>query len=393
VTRPQRYLLRMALFVAAVAIVAGMLRAPLIRFFMGNPGVNGVILSILLAGSLYIFRQVMLLNPQVAWIERFQLNRTDGVQVMEGGGRDERVPRLIAPMVHMLADRKGDRVSLSALSLRTLLDGIATRLEETRETSRYLIGLLVFLGLLGTFYGLLETVSAVGGVIGALGTSSTDAAKAFNDLKTGLEAPLGGMSTAFSSSLFGLAGSLVLGFLDLQAGLAQNRFYNDLEEWLAGFTKLSGGGALSDAGDGSVPVFIQALLEQTAESLDNLQRILTRGEENRIATNISANANVAALTDRLTALTDQMKTEQSLLLRLAESQMELKPVLQRLADTTAVRPTGQDESRGHLRNIEVHLARLYEDVSQGRTTMVQEIRNEIRLLARTIAALAEGSER
>lgn len=378
--RPQRYLTRMALFVIAVAAASGLLAEPLTRFFLGNPAVNGVILGILLAGILYIFRQVMLLNPEVAWIERFRRNQVTS---------QDRVPRLVGPMANMLADRKGGRVSLSATSLRTLLDGIGTRLEETRETSRYLIGLLVFLGLLGTFYGLLETVGAVGGVLGALGTTGGDAARAFNDLKSGLEAPLGGMSTAFSSSLFGLAGSLVLGFLDLQAGLAQNRFYNDLEEWLSGYTRLSGGGALGDAGDASVPAFIQALLEQTADSLEGLQRILGRGEESRIA----ANANVVALTDRLTTLTDQMKAEQTLLLRLAESQMELKPVLQRLADASSVRAPGQDEARLHLRNIEVHLARIYEDVSQGRSAAVQEIRNEIRLIARTIAALAEEAER
>ena len=159
----------------------------------------------------------------------------------------------------MLTTRQGGRVSLSATSLQTLLDGIASRLDETRETSRYLIGVLVFLGLLGTFYGLLETVRSVGGVIGALNVSSSDLARAFADLKTALGSPLSGMATAFSSSLFGLAGSLVLGFLDLQAGQAQNRFYNDLEEWLSTYTRLSSGG-FGDGGDGSVPAYIQALL-------------------------------------------------------------------------------------------------------------------------------------
>jgi hypothetical protein len=362
--------------------VAALLAPALVRFFLGNPAVNGMIIGILLAGIVYIFRQVLQLNPQVAWIERYRRSKADPAR--------DRVPRLIAPLAHMLADRKGSRVSLSPASLRTLLDGIGTRLEETRETARYLIGLLVFLGLLGTFYGLLETVGAVGGVLGALGAAGADANRAFADLKTGLQAPLAGMSTAFSSSLFGLAGSLVLGFLDLQAGLAQNRFYNDLEEWLSGFTRLSGGGsAIAEGGETSVPAFIQALLEQTADSLEGLQRILGRGEESRI----SANSNVVALTDRLSALTDQMRAEQSLLVKLAEGQMDLKPVLQRLADASTQRQPGQDESRTHLRNIEMHLARLYEDVSQGRGSAVQEIRSEIRLVARTIAALAEEAER
>jgi len=155
---------------------------------------------------------------------------------------------------------------------------------------------LVFLGLLGTFYGLLETVRSVAGVIGALNVGASDVARAFADLKSGLESPLHGMGTAFSSSLFGLAGSLVLGFLDLQAGQAQNRFYNELEEWLSTYTRLSAG-PLGE-GDGSVPAYIHALLEQTADSLDNLQRILARGEEGRIA----ANATLASLTDRLGVL-------------------------------------------------------------------------------------------
>jgi len=296
---------------------------------------------------------------------------------------------MLAPMATMLADRRGGRISLSAMSLRTLLDGIGARLDDRREASRYLIGLLVFLGLLGTFYGLLETVQSVGGVIGSLSVGAGDVGRAFGELKNNLAAPLGGMSTAFSASLFGLAGSLVLGFLDLQAGLAQNRFYHDLEEYLSSYTRLSGGGPVGDGGDVAVPAFIQALLEQTADSLENLQRILGRGEESRIA----ANTNLLTLTERLTTLTDQMRAEQNLLLRLAEQQVELKPVLQRLADATATGPLGQEETRGHLRNIEVYLARLAEDVAQGRGEATQEIRSEIRLLARTIAALAEEAER
>jgi hypothetical protein len=381
VARPQRYLTIMAVFVAAVAAVAALLSPALLHFFMGNPAVNGVILGILLAGIIYIFWQVALLNPEVRWLEAFRRNQASLSR--------EDMPPMLAPMATMLADRRGGRISLSAMSLRTLLDGIGARLDERREASRYLIGLLVFLGLLGTFYGLLETVQSVGGVIGSLSVGAGDVGRAFGELKNNLAAPLGGMSTAFSASLFGLAGSLVLGFLDLQAGLAQSRFYHDLEEYLSSYTRLSGGGPVGGDGDVAVPAFIQALLEQTADSLENLQRILGRGEESRIA----ANANLLTLTERLTTLTDQMRAEQNLLLRLAEQQVELKPVLQRLADATASGPLGHEETRGHLRNIEVYLARLAEDVTQGRGEATQEIRSEIRLLARTIAALAEEAER
>src|ERR1700733_1055429 len=289
--RSDRFLIRMAVFVVLVAALAAALFRPLSTAFMGNPGINGVILGILLCGIVYIFRQVLLLNPETAWIEDFRERLANRDLTAPTGP----APRLLASMARMLNMRQGGRVSLSATSLQTLLDGIATRLDETRETSRYLIGVLVFLGLLGTFYGLLETVRAVGGVIGGLNVSSSDLARSFADLKTALGSPLHGMSTAFSSSLFGLAGSLVLGFLDLQAGQAQNRFYNDLEEWLSSYTRLSGGGPLSESGDASVPAYIQALLEQTADSLENLQRIIGRGEESRI----SANASIVNLTDKL----------------------------------------------------------------------------------------------
>jgi len=380
----RRFLLRMMLFLVLVAALAVALGRPLLNAFMGNPGVNGVILVILLAGIIYIFRQVLLLDPEIDWIENFRYHQVGDDPAPEVAS----APRLLAPMARMLGTRQGWRVSLSATSLQTLLDGIGSRLAETRETSRYLIGVLIFLGLLGTFYGLLETVRSVGGVLGGLSVGGSDAARAFADLKSGLESPLAGMSTAFSSSLFGLAGSLVLGFLDLQAGQAQNRFYNDLEEWLSTYTRLSGG-QLGDGGDGSVPAYIQALLEQTADSLENLQRILARSEESRIG----ANATLAGLTDRLGVLGEQMKAGQILMVRLAENQLELKPSLTRLADVAEGSLGHDDVLRSHLRNIEAYLARLTEDVAQGRAQSVQELRSEIRILARTIAALAEEGRR
>ena len=371
-TRPRRYLIRMALFVLLVAIGAALLERPLIQYFMGNPAVNGVILGVLLLGIVYIFRQVLQLNPEVAWIERFR--RTPDAPPHTG------TPRLIAPMATMFADRRGGKMTLSPSAMRTLLDGIGTRLEEGRETDRYLIGLLVFLGLLGTFYGLLETVQSVKGVIGGLAVGGSDVAQAFSTLQERLQTPLGGMSTAFSASLFGLAGSLILGFLDLQAGLAFNRFYNDLEEWLSAWTRISASNISSGDGEASVPAFLEALLEQTADNIDKLQRTMGRGEESRIA----ANNNLVSLTERLALLSEQIRTEQTILVKLAEQHVELKPVLQRLAEGSNVSVI-DDESRGHLRNIEVHIVRLSEELAQGRGDSVQEIRSEIRLLARTLA--------
>lgn len=382
-TRPQRYLVRMIFFLVAFAAVAALLYAPLKGAFLANSVFNGMILGVLLLGIVYIFRQVLLLYPEVAWIERFRRSQP--------GASTQAPPRLLGPMATMLGEREG-RVSLSALSLRSLLDSISSRLDESRDISRYMIGLLIYLGLLGTFWGLLQTVASTAGGIAMLRESAGvggDLGILVNDFLRGLEGPLEGMGTAFSSSLFGLAGSLVLGFFDLQAGQAQNRFYNDLEEWLSGLTRLSSGSLVAE-GDQPVPAYIQALLEQTADGLENLQRTLARGEESRIA----VDGNLTVLTERLAALTDQMRTEQSLMAKLAENQTDLKSVLSRLADVASQGGLGLDEStRTHIRNLDVYMTRLFEELSQGRTQAVQDIRSEIKLLARTIAASAEQKQR
>ncbi|MFM8802095.1 MAG: flagellar motor protein MotA, partial [Tagaea sp.] len=279
------------------------------------------------------------------------------------------------------------KFQLSPIATRSLLDSIASRLDESRDLSRYLVGLLIFLGLMGTFWGLLQTVSAVGGVIGTL-SAATDTDSLFRELQAGLQAPLGGMGTAFGTSLFGLAGSIVLGFCDLQAGQAQNRFYNDLEEWLSAQTRLSSGALGAGDGDATVPAYIQALLETTADNLESLQRTMARGEEGRAQ---GAQAN-AALVDKLGALADQMKTGQQLLLKLAEGQVELRAVLTRLADVPRGGGSGggiDDATRAHIRNMDLALTRLVEETGTGRLQMTQDLRNEIRLLARTIANLAE----
>lgn len=285
----------------------------------------------------------------------------------------------------MLGDRAG-RLSLSTLSMRTLLDGIFSRIEESHEISRYLIGLLIFLGLLGTFWGLLETVEAIANTIAGLSGGVGDPAVLFEELRRGLEVPLSGMGTAFSSSLFGLAGSLVLGFLELQASRAHNRFLNDLEEWLSGVTKLSSGTTGGD-GEGSVPAYIQALLEQTAESLEQLERTMSRSEADRGAMNDA----LAALTDRLGVLGEHMRAEQSVLLSIAESQAALKPVLTRLSEVGAGGGGLDETSRGYLRNLDQRVGRLTTEIASGREKTVEDIRAEVRLLTRTLAAMAEES--
>jgi hypothetical protein len=379
-TGTRRFLMRMVLFLIGVAAVSGVSYAVLLRAFESNPALNAMILLVLLLGIIYIFRQVTMLQPEIVWVESFRRGQT---------GLSNSRTRLLAPMASMLGERKG-RLTLSSGATRALLDTIGSRLDEGRDIARYLIGLMILLGLLGTFYGLMLTVGSVGDVVGRLTMGGGDAASAFEDLKRGLSSPLSAMGTAFGSSLFGLAGSLVLGFLDLQAGQAQNRFYNELEEWLSTQTRLGSGSAVVGDGEQSVPAFIQALLEQTADSLEGLQRTLARGEDSRM----QANQNLMALTDKLSVLADQMRAEQTLMLRLAENQTQMTPLLARLADQFDKGGLGMDEaSKSHIRNLDLHLGRLLEDTTQGRAQIIQDVRSEIRLLARTIAALAEEGER
>jgi hypothetical protein len=369
----------MSIFLVVVIGICVALIGTLSTAFLANPVLNGVILGVLLLGIVYIFRQVVLLKPDTTWLAAVRNSETPGTVA--------RNPRLLAPLATMIAERRG-RVTLSATSMRSVLDGIGSRLDESRDLSRYMIGLLIFLGLLGTFWGLLQTVTSVGDVIGDLSVANQDLIGVFDDLKGGLEAPLEGMGTAFSSSLLGLAGSLVLGFLELQASQAQNRFYNDLEDWLSSYTRLSGG-TLGMEGDQSVPAYVSALLEKTADSLEDLQRTLVRGEEHRS----SSAANTLSLTERLATLTDQMRSEQDLMVKLVENQMEMRPVLERLA-SSASQPVGLDEaSRAHLRNLDVYVTRLLEELVSGREQSVGELRSEIKLLARTIAAIAENERR
>lgn len=227
---PRHSIFWMVVYLAVVAGVGFLLYVPLKDAFMANWGFNSMILGVLIVGIAINFRQVGVLETEINWIKLFRTDQT-GLSLAKE-------PRLLKPLSKHLSGRRRDRFRLSALSLRTVLDGIRQRLDESREISRYMISLLIFLGLLGTFWGLLATIGAVGQVIGGLTVGSKDFAAVFGELKAGLQQPLSGMGTAFSSSLFGLGGSLVLGFLDIQASHAQNRFFNGLEEWLSGVTQL-----------------------------------------------------------------------------------------------------------------------------------------------------------
>jgi biopolymer transport protein ExbB/TolQ len=378
-TTPLPFLVRMLLFLVAVSGLAFILRHDLIRVFLNTPILNGVILGVMLLGIVFVLRQVISLWPEVNWLRRLH-HRQEGVPPPSADSVN-----LLAPMAAMLGENS-DRLRLSPMATRAVLDGIGTRLDEGRELTRYMIGLLIFLGLLGTFWGLLETIGAVADAIVGLQATSGDATQMFTKLKASIEGPLKGMSTAFGASLFGLSASLVLGFLELQASQASGRFLNDLEEWLAGATRISSG-TLQIEGDQGMPAYVEALLERTADGLDELGRILKRSEESR---ETAALAN-AALVERISGLTETMRSQQNLLTRLADNSIELRVALSKFADKPDISDSDGEMLRGHLRNVEAYLARLLEETGRNRIALADDLHGEFKLLARTIASSRGGS--
>ncbi len=333
-SNPHRVLPWMMAFLVAVGALGAVLAPRLAQIFAANPFFNGVILAVLAAGIIVNLRQVLVLSHEVAWMDSFR--RSNPEQKPPGK------PRLLAPMARMLDGRERGRAALSAPSMRTILDSVQLRLEESRDLSRYLIGLAIFLGLLGTFWGLLVTIRSVADIIGTLNVGN-DAVTMFGALKENLKQPLGGMSTSFSTSLFGLASSLIIGFLDLQAGHAQNRFHNELEEWLSGMTRLASGSALE--GDAAVPAYVQALLEQTADGLDRMQRAIVESERERHG----SNQQLGELGAQLGRLNDLLGRDARERQAATAVQEELRNVLRQLASQNQPTTQFSDELRGELR--------------------------------------------
>jgi hypothetical protein len=374
---PRRFIYRTALFLAFVLAVVVALHQVIWTAFQHNPWLNGVILAILLFGIFLNSRRIFRLRPEAAWIEAF---RTSGP-----GFSLQNAPRLLAPIAAVLGERqRRSRTALSALSLRHLLDSISSRLDENRDIAGYLRNLLIFLGLLGTFWGLIQAIGSISGVISGLTIGSGDFGAVFNEFKAGLLQPLSGMGTAFSASLFGLAGSLILGFLDLQASQAEQHFYNELEEWLSGITRLAvPDGALSEFGGGGgppLPAYLSALLQQTADNIDRLQQLVGRGEAERGA----FQGGIAQLNQNLASLTDRLGRDHDLLERVVASQQALVQHMAQRAEAG-----GLDQvTRDHIRNTDLQLARLIDEMGRGRVELSRELRNEIKLVARTIAIVA-----
>jgi hypothetical protein len=313
VSSPRIFLLRMVIFLILCGLIVVVIHQPIWTAFKANPPLNALIIGVLLIGILLSFRQVIRLFPEVAWVNEFRL-ADPGITVT-------RPPVLLAPMAAILRDRTG-RMTISSLTMRSILDSIAIRLDEARELSRYMTGLLIFLGLLGTFWGLIETVGSVGKVLEGLNVGG-DAGSVFDTLKEGLAAPLSGMGISFSSSLFGLAGSLVLGFLDLQMSQAQNRFHTDLEDWLATTVRDLGG-------DPATPVAAVAGPNVSGEiraAIERLREAMVDAGSGKAATTAMAN-----LAEAIQGLVHHMRTEQQMIRDWVDSQAEQNRDIRRLLE-------------------------------------------------------------
>ena len=310
---PRIFLVRMLVFLILCGLIALIMHRQILEAFMSNPGLNGLILGVLVIGILLAFRQVIRLFSEVAWVNNFRL-ADPGIAV-------DRSPVLLAPMAAILGDRHG-RMTISTTVMRGLLDSIATRLDEARDLSRYMTGLLIFLGLLGTFWGLIETVGSVGKVVETLKPGG-DAGSVFETLRDGLAAPLGGMGIAFSSSLFGLAGSLVLGFLDLQMSQAQNRFYTDLEDWLSTTVR--------DISSDPVTVTTSApLSNEMRAAIERLRETVAETGGNKATTAAMAN-----LAEAIQGLVHHMRTEQQMIRDWADSQAEQSQEIRKVLEVLA----------------------------------------------------------
>ena len=316
---PRIFLVRMLVFVILCALVVIVLHQQIWTAFLANPSLNALIIGVLVIGIALAFRQVILLYPEVNWVNGFRL--------ADPGLAVERPPVLLAPMASILGDRIG-RMAISQQMMRGILDSIASRLDEARDISRYMTGLLVFLGLLGTFWGLIETVGSVGKVIEGLRTGG-DASVMFDSLREGLAAPLGGMGIAFSSSLFGLAGSLVLGFLDLQSSQASNRFYTDLEDWLSTTVRDLGvdtapGAPPGPSFSGEMRVAMERLKEAIAESGSS-----------------RATAAMANLAEAIQGLVHHMRAEQQMIRDWVDAQSEQHREIRKLLEAMVREPVNK----------------------------------------------------
>ncbi len=372
-SQPIRQIVTMLLACALVGAGAWFIHETVLGIIRTNPLLNGFISTVFLFGVFTCFWQVFILAQSVSWIEAFARHAP--------GSENATPPRLLAPLASLLRSR-GVKMQISSSSSRSILESVATRIDEARDITRYLTNLLIFLGLLGTFFGLATTVPAVVETIRSLAPQEGESGlEVFGKLMSGLESQLGGMGTAFSSSLLGLAGSLVVGLLELFAGHGQNRFYRELEEWLSSITRL--GFSSGDAEGESGPV--SALLDHLGAQVEVLQTLYTQSEANRAGVEES----LLELTGAIERLTTQITAESgqtAALTRIAEGQERLIEAL-----TGAEGGAHSDaESRMRLRSIDVQLLRILEELSAGRQESLADIRADLSSLTAAVRQVARG---
>jgi len=340
--------------------------------FEANPWLNGFIFFVFVIGVIACFWQVFQLIGSVRWIE--------GFAAQHPGHEMTKAPLLLAPLATMLRQR-GKRMQIASTSARSILDSVAQRIDEAREITRYIVNMLIFLGLLGTFYGLATTVPAVVDTIRSLAPQEGEGGvDVFNRLMTGLEAQLGGMGVAFASSLLGLAGSLVVGLLELFASHGQNRFYRELEEWMSTITRV--GFASGDSEGGGEAGAVAHVLEHMAEQMDSLQTLITQSDVSRAM----VDEKLGSLADSVERLTHRMSDTNPIntaLTRVADGQERLIEVMQERGAPRA--DTGLDaESRMRLRSIDVQMLRILEEISAGRQETMTELRTDLAALTRVL---------
>jgi len=378
-TQPIRQIVTMLLVMVIVVAIGYLLFPTVSPIFLVSPYLNGFILGVFVFGVFASFWQMRGLFSAVNWIEGFALDRP--------GHEFVKAPRLLASLAALLSDSRS-RKSINSSSAASILDSVSTRLDEARDILRYIVNLLIFLGLLGTFYGLATTIPAVVDTIRTLapteGGSSIDS---FDQLMSGLEEQLGGMGTAFASSLLGLAGSLVVGLLEIFAGHGQNRFYMELEEWLSSITKVGFGGDESAGIDGSA---VSGLMEQTAHQIDSLKELVMRGEEQRMRTD----GRLASLAEAISVLAKQISNQSrgkggddpEVMKQIAIGQDRLVEALGNMGE-------GMDaEARMRLRNIDMQLLRVLEEMSSGRQDSIAEIRQDFATLNYTLQQAVNQGE-
>ncbi len=369
-SQPIRQIVSMLIVIGLVGAGAFVALPRVLPIFIANPLLNGFILLVFVIGVLACFYQVGQLINSVRWIEGFASDHSekDGIKA----------PQLLAPLATLLRSR-GARMQIGASSTRSILDSVATRVDEAREITRYIVNLLIFLGLLGTFYGLATSVPAIVDTIRNLSAAEGETgADVFKRLQSGLEAQMGGMGVAFGSSLLGLAGSLVVGLLELFAGHGQNRFYRELEEWLSSITRL---GYSSGDGEGGVEnAAMGAVVDHMAEQMEALQLMFTQSDVSRSM----VDDKLSSLTDAISRMTERMEatgTATDALIRVAEGQEALIAKL----DGSSLGGDGMDaESRMRLRSIDVQLLKILEEMSAGRAETMAELRSDIGALGRML---------